>query len=55
VKHLSSTHSAKILDHKSAGLKKIWESIVGYSKRELMIDQGHLCLLEKKGGAFEVE
>ena len=33
INHLSNSHSAKVLDHKGSGLKKIWESLMGYCRR----------------------
>ena len=33
VSHAVSTHPAKVLDQTGKGIKKIWESLVGYCKR----------------------
>jgi hypothetical protein len=51
----SSTHPIHLYDHKSSGFKKLWESIVGYSKREIMVQDGHIYILERKGNALFVE
>ena len=40
-------------EEKSEGLKMIWESMVGYTKRELLIEDGFLYLFERmKNGLF---
>ena len=37
VNHAVHTHPVKILDQKSSGIKKLWESLIGYCKRDLMV------------------
>lgn len=45
VNNIANNHPAKILDRKGSGLKMLWDSILGYCKRELMLQDGHVYIL----------
>ena len=49
VNHAVNTHPVKILNQKSSGFKKIWDSLLGYCKREIMLYEGYIYFLERKG------
>jgi len=34
------THQVKMEDEEASGLKKLWSSIVGHSKREMLVQDG---------------
>jgi hypothetical protein len=43
------TFATKIFDQASSGgLKKLWESLVGYSKREVSVAEGYLYVMERR-------
>ena len=48
------TFAVKVFDDvASGGFKKFWESLVGYSKREVAITEGYMYILEsRKDGLF---
>lgn len=50
-----NTHTVKLYDQESKGLRKLWEAIVGYSKREMLVQDGHIFLLEKRGNGQVVQ
>lgn len=34
-------------EEKSGGMKSLWESLVGYTKREICIEEGYIYVFEK--------
>ena len=36
------THPVKMEDEEGSGLKKLWSSIVGHSKREMLVQDGFI-------------
>ena len=50
------TFGVKVNDEQtSAGLRGWWETIVGYSLREIYLEDGHLYILEKVSGGLLVK
>lgn len=46
--HINETFEVRAYDEeKSGGFKSIWESIVGYVKREVCIENGYIYVFEK--------
>lgn len=39
------THPVHLFGQESHGLKKLWEAIVGYTKREMLVQDGQVYLM----------